>query len=125
MNRTSPQIKNEKNNRSQHNKSLSKSQHQPSPSKPHNNSVLNGEALKIFEVPYLKVLQDRFHKEIELPIDSYTSVFLAKAPQRCLQHNNVITLYCFNEHRPLCVTCMYQNNSHKKHKVMPINRVSQ
>lgn len=64
MNRTSPQIKNEKNNRSQHNKSLSKSQHQPSPSKPHNNSVLNGEALKIFEVPYLKVLRIVFTKKL-------------------------------------------------------------
>lgn len=62
---------------------------------------------------------------IEIPIDTQTSVFMAKSPQRCLHHNNIITLYCSNDHKPLCVTCMYQNTAHKKHKVMPINRATQ
>jgi len=49
----------------------------------------------------------------------------AKSAPRCLVHNNVITLYCLNERKPLCVTCMYQNNLHKKHKVIPLNRANQ
>ena len=53
-----------------------------------------------------------------------TSIHKSKSPQRCLQHNNVITLYCVNDAQTLCVTCMYQNNIHKKHKVIPLNRSS-
>ena len=49
----------------------------------------------------------------------------AKTAQRCLAHNNIITLYCLNERKPMCVTCMYQNNLHKKHKVIPLNRANQ
>lgn len=49
-------------------------------------------------------------------------MFVSKTPQRCLQHNNVSTLYCINDKKPLCVTCMYQNNLHKKHKVVSLNK---
>lgn len=39
--------------------------------------------------------------------------------QRCLTHNNSISLYCCNEHRLLCVNCVYSGNKHKSHKVIP------
>ena len=80
------------------------------------------EPLLLHHVPALEELKVRFLKDIQTPIDLQTSIYRAKTPQRCLQHNNVITLYCVNDCQTLCVTCMYQNNIHKKHKVIPLNR---
>lgn len=84
-----------------------------------------GDNMRMFEVSGLRVLGEKFQREVEGPIDTMTAVYMSKHPQRCLIHNNVITLYCTQDRRPLCVTCMYQNNEHKKHKVLPINRSSQ
>lgn len=49
---------------------------------------------------------------------------MSKTPQRCLHHNNVITLYCVNDKRPLCAHCMYQVIAHGKHEVIPLNKAS-
>lgn len=44
-----------------------------------------------------------------------------KLPQKCMLHNNNYTLYCEQDRKPLCASCMYQNNSHRTHKVMALN----
>ncbi len=41
-------------------------------------------------------------------------------PQRCMQHNNVLTLYCLTERRILCVNCIYGITKHRTHKVIPL-----
>ena len=61
---------------------------------------------------------------MELPINFETSIFQSKTPQRCLQHNNVITLYCINDKKPLCAHCMYQIVAHGKHEVVPLGKAS-
>jgi hypothetical protein len=40
--------------------------------------------------------------------------------QRCLEHNNTMTLYCLNERRILCVNCLYGMSRHRSHKVFPL-----
>lgn len=80
--------------------------------------------MKLFDIPEINLLKSSFHKEIEIPIDFQTSIFLSKTPQRCLTHNNVVTLYCVYDKKPLCVTCMYQSALHRKHKVIPLNRAT-
>jgi hypothetical protein len=40
-------------------------------------------------------------------------------PQKCLTHNNFITLYCENEFKLLCVNCIYGSAIHKDHRVIP------
>lgn len=40
--------------------------------------------------------------------------------QRCLQHNNMLSLYCLNERRILCVNCLYGMHKHRSHKVVPL-----
>lgn len=42
-------------------------------------------------------------------------------PQKCLIHNNFITLYCENEYKLLCVNCIYSTAIHKEHRVIPSN----
>lgn len=37
-----------------------------------------------------------------------------------MTHNNFVTLYCENEHKLLCVNCIYGNSNHANHKVIPI-----
>jgi hypothetical protein len=79
---------------------------------------------KRYEPPELSSYVRCFRKEIELPINYETSIFLSKTPQRCLNHNNVITLFCLDDKKPLCVHCMYQAFSHKKHEVVPISKAT-
>jgi len=83
------------------------------------------EPLKKFDIPSLTNMMEKFNKEVKSPIEIQTSIFASKSLQRCLDHNNVTTLYCVSDKKPLCVTCMYKNNAHKKHKVVPLNRASQ
>lgn len=40
-------------------------------------------------------------------------------PQKCLVHNNFVTLYCENEFKLLCVNCIYGSAVHKDHRVIP------
>jgi hypothetical protein len=42
-------------------------------------------------------------------------------PQKCLKHLNFVTLYCTDEHRLLCVNCLYGSTAHKNHSVLPSN----
>jgi hypothetical protein len=39
---------------------------------------------------------------------------------RCMQHNNMLNLYCLTEHKVLCVNCTYGDTKHKTHKVLPL-----
>lgn len=39
---------------------------------------------------------------------------------RCMQHNNILTLYCLTERRVLCVNCTYGVTKHRTHKVAPL-----
>jgi hypothetical protein len=41
-------------------------------------------------------------------------------PQKCLLHNNNLNLYCLTDKKPLCASCMYQNQGHKFHKIQPL-----
>ena len=52
--------------------------------------------------------------------DIYELLYQNNVPQRCITHNNFVTLYCENEHKLLCVNCIYGNSSHVNHKVVPI-----
>jgi hypothetical protein len=61
---------------------------------------------------------------VELPINFESSIFQSKTPQRCLQHNHVITLYCINDKKPLCAQCMYQVVAHGKHEVVPLGKAN-
>ena len=51
-------------------------------------------------------------------------LFKNNLPQRCLKHNNVLTLYCEKDRVPLCVNCMYHGTEHKNHKVVPLKNAS-
>ena len=64
-----------------------------------------------------------YRKEVELPIFYETSIFTSKTPQRCLTHNNVLTLFCNQDQKPLCVNCI-QSTTHKNHEVIPINKAA-
>lgn len=79
---------------------------------------------RICEAPELKTFIRAYRKEVELPINFETSIYQSKTPQRCLQHNNVITLYCINDKKPLCAHCMYQVVAHGKHEVIPLSKAS-
>ena len=61
---------------------------------------------------------------MELPINFESSIFQSKTPQRCLQHNHVITLYCMNDKKPLCAQCMYQVVAHGGHEVIPLGKAN-
>ena len=61
---------------------------------------------------------------MELPINFESSIFRSKTPQRCLQHNHVITLYCMNDKKPLCAQCMYQVVAHGGHEVIPLGKAN-
>lgn len=39
---------------------------------------------------------------------------------RCMQHNNVLTLYCLTERKVLCVNCIYGVTRHRTHKIVPL-----
>ncbi len=39
---------------------------------------------------------------------------------RCMQHNNILTLYCLTERKVLCVNCTYGLTKHRTHKVAPL-----
>ena len=39
---------------------------------------------------------------------------------RCLQHNNVQTIYCVSERRVLCINCVYGASRHRTHKLLPL-----
>jgi len=47
-----------------------------------------------------------------------------KAPQRCLQHNHIISLYCTLQKKPLCIHCVPQMASSKKHTFVPLNKAN-
>jgi hypothetical protein len=39
---------------------------------------------------------------------------------RCVQHSNILTLYCLTERKVLCVNCNYGDMKHKTHKILPL-----
>ncbi len=43
---------------------------------------------------------------------------------KCYQHNNVQTMYCITDKKPLCVNCLYISNLHKPHKVIPLQKAN-
>jgi flagellar basal body-associated protein FliL len=45
-------------------------------------------------------------------------------PQRCLSHNAVITLFCSNDMKPLCVNCIHHSSSHKNHEIIPLHKAT-
>lgn len=74
------------------------------------------------EVLKIQAIQDNFHKNIEIPISNIEAILHSRTPQRCLQHNTIYTLYCEFDRKPLCANCMYQVDTHRKHRVIPISR---
>lgn len=51
----------------------------------------------------------------------YAACYDHELPQKCLKHLNFITLYCADEHKLLCVNCLYGSTAHKNHSVTPSN----
>ena len=51
-------------------------------------------------------------------------LFKNSMPQRCMRHNNILSLYCETERSPLCVSCMYHSSEHKGHKVVPLKNAT-
>ena len=43
-------------------------------------------------------------------------------PDRCLIHNNLLTLYCEIDRQTLCANCMYDSQRHRTHRVVPIEK---
>lgn len=42
-------------------------------------------------------------------------------PQKCFLHNINYSLYCKEDHRPLCPDCINKyNNPHRGHRVIPL-----
>jgi uncharacterized protein YhbP (UPF0306 family) len=39
---------------------------------------------------------------------------------RCLDHSNILTIYCQTERKTLCANCVYGFNRHKTHKLLPL-----
>lgn len=39
---------------------------------------------------------------------------------RCLDHSNVLTIYCITERKALCANCVYGYNRHRTHKLVPL-----
>lgn len=42
--------------------------------------------------------------------------------QRCIIHNSPVSLYCVNEHKLVCVNCIYTDNKHKSHKMRALDQ---
>lgn len=53
-------------------------------------------------------------------MEIYTMLETNMQTQRCLLHNNALSLYCMNERRILCVNCLYGMHRHRSHKVLPL-----
>jgi hypothetical protein len=51
----------------------------------------------------------------------YTACYEHDLPQKCLKHLNFVSLYCSDEHKLLCVNCLYGSTVHKTHSVTPSN----
>lgn len=70
----------------------------------------------------IHVIKEDFEKNILKPIENIESVESANLPQRCLQHNTILTLYCEIDRKPLCANCMYKQDTHRKHRVIPLDK---
>lgn len=53
-------------------------------------------------------------------LDIYSMLENGEQKQRCLIHNNTLSLYCLNQRRVLCVNCIYGVHKHRTHKVLPL-----
>jgi hypothetical protein len=74
---------------------------------------LNDEICELLESA--KFAKDKINKGLEFVklVDNFNQ------EQRCLEHNNVITLYCTHDKKLLCVYCIYGVNKHRSHKLLP------
>lgn len=63
-------------------------------------------------------------KVLSNTIGSHNTLFANSLPQRCLRHNDVMTLYCEIDREPLCVSCAYQSTEHKNHRVIPLKNAT-
>lgn len=54
----------------------------------------------------------------------YEMLYSNGLPQRCLRHNNILTLYCESDRMPICVSCLYHGTEHKSHKIVPLKNAN-
>lgn len=73
------------------------------------------------EVETILKFKNRYTKTIQNPIQVIESLSFSYMPLKCFIHNNNLTLYCETDRKPLCASCMYQNNTHKGHKVIKLD----
>ena len=66
-------------------------------------------------------LKSKFERSVAVPVQVIEDIWQNKMPQKCIIHNNNYTLYCEQDRKPLCASCMYQNNAHRAHKVVSLN----
>ena len=66
-------------------------------------------------------LKSKFERTVRAPVQVIEDLWLNKLPQKCMVHSNNFTLYCEQDRKPLCASCMYQNNAHRAHRVNALN----
>ena len=56
------------------------------------------------------------------PLSFYSNVLETNSAPKCINHSNILTLYCKKDSKTLCVNCLYENQSHKNHNVVPMTK---
>ena len=52
----------------------------------------------------------------------YQTKYEGGQPQKCIKHiEDYISLYCQQEKKLMCVSCLYASTQHKNHNVVPLN----
>lgn len=76
-----------------------------------------------FHTPELESIlkfKAKYEKNVEQVVQVIEQLSFNKMPQKCLAHSNNFTLYCEYDQKPLCASCVYQNQTHKLHRVLPL-----
>lgn len=75
--------------------------------------------------PYLAAFDRAFQQfttQVAKPLEQIKIITDSKQMHRCTRHHSIFTLYCETDRRILCSNCMYDDSTHRKHKVIPLNK---
>lgn len=67
----------------------------------------------------VKDLSDKKEK-LENCIKYFNMMQSHNAQLRCIQHSNVLTIYCQTERKALCANCVYGASRHRTHRLIPL-----
>jgi len=65
-------------------------------------------------------LKQKYEKSVWQTVQVLEEIHIHKMPQKCFHHSNNFSLYCENDQKPLCASCVHQNQVHKAHKIIPL-----